>query len=79
MQKNVNKVVVIVSPIASHQVGYTYVASHSHIHTQLCSANCSCPKQDTHCHMYMIYWEYLNKIAESQIGRQAYKKEKEGF
>ena len=26
MQKNVNKVVVIVSPVASHQVSYTYVA-----------------------------------------------------
>ena len=42
MQKNVNKVVVIVSPVASHQVSYTYVASH--IHTQLCSANCGSPK-----------------------------------
>ena len=42
MQKNVNTVVVIVSPVALHQVSYTYVASH--IHTQLCSANCGCPK-----------------------------------
>ena len=41
-QKNINKVVVIVSPITSHQVSYTYVASH--IHTQLCFANCGCPK-----------------------------------
>ena len=40
--ENVNKLFVIVSPVASHQVSYTYVASH--IHTQLCSAHCGSPK-----------------------------------
>ena len=65
MHKNATKVVVIVSPVASHQVSYTYVACH--IHTQLCSQ--TVVVQNIHAEFSLLHVHDLLGILEQNSGK----------